>query len=209
MGGPGSGRWKDRARKTLESCLILDINRVSEKGWLRSGCTSTCQWINCNDVASINLRAESERVHLRYKVQVRDGKWEEVAETIRIIYLRCRFGGRRPFFICPGPGEGTGCGRRVIKLYLSRRYYLCRHCNQLAYASQYEQQWQRALRKSNKLKHRLGIDVDAEPLLDKPKGMWVRTYNCLLDEIIQAEMLAYQGQADMLKRWAQVKNDGS
>jgi hypothetical protein len=34
MGGLGSGRWKDRARKTVESYLMLDVNQLSEKGWL-------------------------------------------------------------------------------------------------------------------------------------------------------------------------------
>jgi hypothetical protein len=110
---------------------------------------------------------------------------------------------RRSTYDVPQPD----CGRRITKLHLSVRYFLCRHCNKLAYASQFEQPWQRALRKSNKLKQRLDIDVDGEPLLDKPKGMWVRTYGNLLDDILQAESLAYQGQADMLKRWAQVKND--
>ena len=88
----------------------------------------------------------------------------------------------------------------MTKLHLSRRYFLCRHCNQLAYASQYEEPWQRALRRANKLKQRLGTDVGIdEPLPDKPKGMWVRTYGCLLDEILQAEMLAYEAQANMIK----------
>jgi hypothetical protein len=40
----------------------------------------------------------------------------------------------------------------------------------------------------------------AEPLPEKPKGMWVRTYGCLLDEILQAEMLANEAQAHMFKR---------
>jgi hypothetical protein len=72
---------------------------------------------------------------------------------------------------------------------------------QLAYASQYEHQWQRALRKANKIKQRLGIDVGiGEPFPDKPKGMWVRTYACLLDEILQAEILANEAQANMMKR---------
>jgi hypothetical protein len=85
---------------------------------------------------------------------------------------------------------------------------LCRHCNQLAYASQYEQPWQRALRRANKLKQRFCIDVGiAEPFPDKPKGMWARTYVCLLDEILQAEILAHEAQANILKRLAQIKND--
>jgi hypothetical protein len=51
------------------------------------------------------------------------------------------------------------------------------------------------------LKQRLGIDVGiAEPLPDKPKGMWARTYGCLLDGILHAEMLAHEAQSSMFKR---------
>jgi hypothetical protein len=59
------------------------------------------------------------------------------------------------------------------------------------------------------LKQRLGIRVGiAEPFPDKPRGMWTRTYGCLLDEILQAEMLANEAQADMIKRLvAQLKGD--
>ena len=48
----------------------------------------------------------------------------------------------------------------------------------------------------------------AEPLPEKPKGMWVRTYGCLLDEILQAEMLANEGQANRFQRLlAQIEGD--
>jgi hypothetical protein len=78
---------------------------------------------------------------------------------------------------------------------------LCRHCTKLAYASQFESSWQRALRRASKLKQRLGIDVGiAEPLPEKPKGMWVRTYACLLDEILQAEILADEARANTFQR---------
>jgi hypothetical protein len=208
MGGLGSGRWKDRGRKTVESCRVLDVNQALEMGCLKPGCTSTCEWTDGNEVGSINLGAESERLHLSYKVRVGDGRWEDVAEVIPIVHLRCQFGGSRPYFICPGPGEGTDCGRRITKLYLSCRLFLCRHCNQLAYASQFEQPWKRALRRANKLKQRLGIDVEiGDPFPEKPKGMWARTYDCLLDEILQAEILSNEAQANMFKRLTQVKND--
>jgi hypothetical protein len=178
-------------------------------GCLRPNWSSTCQWTNGNEVASsINVHAEAERLDLSYKVRVGDGKWEDMVETIPLVHLRCRFGGSRVYFNCPGPKEGSECGRRVTKLYLSHRYFLCRRCNQLAYASQYEQPWQRALRRVNTLKQRIGMDVGiGEPFPDKPKGMWVRTYGCLLDEILQAEMLANEAQANMLNRLARVKND--
>jgi hypothetical protein len=208
MGGPGSGRWKkDRARKTVDSCLMLDVNQLRDKGCLRPGWSSTCQWILGTDVFSINLRAEAERLHLSYTVRVGGGEWEDTAQFIPIVHLPCRFGGSRAYFICPGPGDRPDCGRRVNKLHLSRSYFLCRRCNQLAYASQYEQPWQRALRRANKLKQRLGIDVDAEPFPHKPKGMWVRTFGYRLNEIQQAEILANEAQVNKLKRLAQVKND--
>jgi hypothetical protein len=148
----------------------------------------------------IKLCAEAERLHIRYKVRVGVGEWKYLAETIPIVHLSCRFGGSRAFFICPGPGNGT-CGRRITKLQFSHRYFLCRHCNKLAYASQYEATWQRALRRANRLKQRLGIGIGiAESLPGKPKGMWVRTYACLLDEILQAEILANEARSNMFKR---------
>ena len=58
MGGLGSGRRKDRTRKTVESYRTLDVNQLSEKGCLRPGWSGTCQWINNNEVTVINLRAE-------------------------------------------------------------------------------------------------------------------------------------------------------
>jgi hypothetical protein len=193
----------------VESHQTLDVNQLSEKGCLRPGCSSTCRWIVGNELVSIDVRAEAERLHLSYTVRVRDGERKNMAETIPIVHLRCRFGGSRAYFICPGPGDGTECGRRTTKLHLSRRYFLCRRCNQLAYASQYEQPWERALRRANKLKERLGIGVGiAEPLPDKPKGMWVRTFGRRLDEILKAEILAHEAQANMIKRLlAQVDND--
>ena len=131
-----------------------------------------------------------------------------MTDTIPIVHLPCRFGGSRVYFLCPGP-RGTDCGRRVTKLHLSNRYFLCRHCTKLAYASQFETSWQRALRRANKLKQRLGIGVGiAEPFPDKPKGMWVRTYDSLLDEILQAEIRVSEAEANMFKRLlAQVDND--
>jgi hypothetical protein len=209
MGGLGSGRWKNRARRTVESYRMLDIDQLRKMGCLRPGWSGACQWTDGIEVASINLRAEVNRLHLSYTVRVADGERQDMTETIPIVHLRCRFGGTRAFFICPGPGDGADCGRRITKLHLSQRYFLCRHCDQLAYASQYEQPWKRALRRASKLKQRLGVGGGiAEPLPDKPKGMWTRTYGCLLDEILRAEMLANEAQANRFQGLlAQIEGD--
>jgi hypothetical protein len=49
----GGSYWDDlRARKTVECCYMLDVNQLSEKGCLRPGCSSACQWIVGNEVTS-------------------------------------------------------------------------------------------------------------------------------------------------------------
>ena len=176
MGGPGSGRWRGRGRETVESYRFLDINRLSMTGYLRPGLSSVYRWTDGNKVASIKLHTEAGRLHLSYCVCVGDEKWKDVAEIIPIVRVPCRLGGSRTYFICPGFQNGRECGRRVAKLYVSKCYFLCRHCNRLAYASQYEPPWLRARRRANKLRQRLGIDSGiAGALPEKRKGMSVRT----------------------------------
>jgi hypothetical protein len=202
MGGLGSGRWRDRGRETVESHRFLDVNRLSVMGCLRPGWSGTCHWIDGNEVASISLRTEAERLHLSYAVRVGDGAWEDVPEIIPIVWVPCRFGGSRAYFICPGSRDGSECGRRIAKLHLSSRHFLCRHCTQLAYASQYEQPWERALRRVNKLRQRLRSDSEiVTPVPEKPKRMWVRTYARLLEETLQAEILADEARANHLQRF--------
>jgi hypothetical protein len=209
MGGPLSGRRKDRTRKTVECYLVLDVNELSQKGSLRTDFSSTCQWVFGNESFSITVHAEAEKLHLSYSLRVGDGERENVADVIPIVHAHCRYGGRRAYFICPGPQDGTNCGRRISKLHLSHRYFLCRHCNRLAYASQYEKPWQRALRRANRLKQRLNIGVGlADPFPEKPGRMWTRTYNGLVDGILQAEIVANETQAKRFQKLsAQVDND--
>ena len=100
MGGLGSGRRKDRGRKTVESYWMLDVDQLAKKGCLRPGWFGTCQWAEGNEIVSINLRAEVKRLHLSYTVRVESEERQDMAETISIVHLRCRFGGSRAYFIC-------------------------------------------------------------------------------------------------------------
>ena len=87
--------------------------------------------------------------------------------------------------------NGISCRRRVAKLYGAGRYFLCRHCYRLAYASQSEGRRDRALRRANSIRMRLGGDPGmVSPLPDRPKGMWRRTYDRLIQCIHEAESKA-------------------
>ena len=192
MGGFGSGRRRGLGRDTVEACAPIDVSRLHRKGCLLAGWIGSWQW-TCEGekVASINLRAELDRLHLTYRVCVSVGDWEDVAETVRIVRVTCRFGGCRPYFRCPGVVDGIACERRVAKLYGAGRYFLCRRCYRLAYDSQGEGAWHRTLRRANKIRQRLGGDPGmAAPFPLKPIGMWWRTYERLRDRALEAEMRA-------------------
>jgi len=48
----------------------------------------------------------------------------------------CRFGGKRYWFICPLTKNGQYCGKRVGVIYSIGKWFGCRHCGNIAYASQ-------------------------------------------------------------------------
>ncbi len=84
---------------------------------------------------SVEGTEKPERVILRYRHQSGSGsEWEDVREPVPLTWTGCNFGGERPWFVCPGAGRG----RRVAILYGPGRYFLCRHCYDLAYESQRE-----------------------------------------------------------------------
>ena len=192
MGGIGSGRPSGSGRDTVEACRSLDVNRLHRDGCLCAGWVGVCKWARDGEqIASISLRAEADRLHLTYRVRIGDGDWEDVAETVGIVRIGCRYGGSRPFFVCPGIVNGVPCGRRVAKLHGSGRYFLCRHCYRLCHASQSEGALDRTLRCANKIRERLGGEPGmAARFPPKPKGMWRRTYDRLRERVFEAEMHA-------------------
>ena len=203
MGGIGSGRPSGFGRDKVENCRSIDVNRLQREGCLRPGWSGGWQWSRDGEkVASITLRAEANRLHLSYRVRARGDEWQDVDEAVHITRVVCRFGGVRPYFVCPGVVNGTACGRRVAKLYGAGRYFVCRHCYRLSYASQSEGEWDRAVRRVSKIRQRLGGEPYASDIFPKrPNGMWRRTYERLRQRTITTEMLAneaFERQAERL-----------
>ena len=192
MGAIGSGRTSGFGRSKVEACRSIDVNRLHKAGCLVPGWCGGWKWTRDGErAASISLRAEERRVVFSYNYRLNGGDWQSVEEPVSITGVPCRFGGTRPYFLCPGVVNGVACGRRVAKLYGPGRYFLCRHCYRLAHASQGEGEWDRALRRANKIRMRLGGDPGlVAPFPPKPKGMWWRTYQRLREKAFAAEMVA-------------------
>jgi len=192
MGGFGSGRPSGWGRDTVETCRSIDVNRLHREHCLAPGWWGGWEWKRDGErIASISCRADEDRLVLSYDHRWNGGEWESVEELVHIVRVPCPFGGTRPYFICPGVVNGVACGRRVVKLYGPGRYFLCRHCYRLSHASQREGEWDRALRRADKLRRRLGGEPGMGfPFPSRPKGMWRRTYERLCERAIEAEMLA-------------------
>lgn len=106
-----------------------------------------------------------------------------------VTWTACNFGGRRPWFRCPGFSNGSPCGRRVAKIYMRGRYFRCRRCHGLAYPSQTVTLGDRPLDRAQKIRMRLGGSANmTEPFPGKPKGMHWQTYWRWSDKGRNAEM---------------------
>lgn len=190
MGGYGSGR--SGGRSTTDSGLAMSLPKLIRDGLFRPGCAwgGSIVWTNTTTgerVGSIayeaHLGEESGRVRLHYTTTRRGEERRESDYWIGLATTPQPFGGRRWWWICPRTG------RRVVKLYLPSGAFTfaSRQAHRLAYKSQRETNYDRALRRAFKLRGRLGADGGIGDYVPKPKWMRLRTYDRKLEEIWRAE----------------------
>ena len=170
MGGPGSGRRSTYSGKTeTGNSMPLDIRKITRKGLLVPGNGFSWQWlVNDHQVASISIRVDLLGMVLSYRIK---STGEVVEQRVQTQTSPCHLGGQRYWFTCPR------CEKRVAVLYAPGRYFACRTCGGLDYATQKEGSGDRAASRADKLRRRLGW---APGILNgdggKPKGMHWKTY---------------------------------
>ena len=154
MGGVGSGRGQ-RGKSTTSDMHPLDIRRLHRAGLLTPGRVFNWQWSVCGrEVFSIQARSVAERLILNYRTQTRGGEWQPMEYQVCLEWTDCHLGGRRPWFLCPA----KGCGRRVAILF-GGSIFACRHCHKLAYECQREPGYDRAARRADSIRRRLGWEA--------------------------------------------------
>ena len=199
MGGPGSGSWYRWSRKdTVEEHRSLDVNRWHREGLLRPWQRFGWVWKrNGEEEASISVATYPEAVELSYTIWPGTEDAEKVRYVVPITWTGCNYGGRRPWFVCPN----TKCGRRVGKLYLRGRYFLCRHCHDLVYESQRIDDLARLIRRKERILKRWGKGRLASIYPKKPKGMHWKTYDRLLNEAYNLELAIGEALAARFEKW--------
>jgi hypothetical protein len=167
MGGLGSGRgyrWDGRTKTC--GMLALDIRRMKGLDCLHVGYVGNYNWYSRGErIARIRFSVGETSIHLNYSHNDEPMKY-----AVSLDRTPCNYGGRRTWFLCPA----SSCGRRVVVLY-GGKVFACRKCHDLRYQSQSEPDWDRALRKADKIRDALGWEAGvANGWGPKPKGMhWI------------------------------------
>jgi hypothetical protein len=177
MGGPNSGpRDGKNCTDDLRSFDIRELARVAlltpgtmfSWNWNRSQATtgSVLFWVELDQVI-FNYRSTSARYVVTGSVAP--------SYSVALDWTHCRLGGRRAWWNCPA----LGCGRRVAVLYAGS-VFACRRCHRLGYRSQREHDHDRAVRRADAIRERLGWEPG---ILNgcgaKPKGMHRTTFDTL------------------------------
>ena len=197
MDGRGSGRRSSYSGKPETSdSTPLDIRKITRKGWLVPGSSFSWQWtVNGRPVASIRIRVDQESLVLSYRMKCTG---EVVEQRVKTQTTSCHLGGERYWFTCPR------CGNRVAVLYAPGRYFACRRCGGLGYATQKEGVGDRAATRADKLRKKLGWEAG---ILNgqggKPKGMHWKTFLRLKshhDALVQISLQDMARQLGSLQR---------
>jgi hypothetical protein len=183
MGGSGSGNWyRFDSKAVAEQCCSIDVRQLSRWGYLKPWLRYPLKW---NNGSNIVIETKPGAIELSYSISRNGQPREDVRITVHLSWSYCNYGGNRPWFICPG----KGCGRRVAKLYLAGKHFLCRHCHNLTYSSQRQAKAFRLLDKAQKICRKLGANNCNDLFTgSKPKGMHRRTYEQLVEEAQEAEL---------------------
>ena len=196
MGGSGSGPNGWRRKTTVEECRILDIGKLNREGCLKPGLDGRISWTKDeHELASIGWEYSDDKLRLLYTVTRDDDERQDYDDLFFIEWTGCHYGGKRPWFLCPG------CSKRRTKLYMppGRALFRCRECWDLNYTSSQVRRkiFDETAHKIRRLKSKLGDDGLAwDPVPPKPKNMHWETYAALAEEIrglqdgLAAEMLA-------------------
>lgn len=175
MGGPGSGSWYRHSKKTtLEETKRIDVRYLHQHGYLTDHCRGTLSWQRNGEPSGlINYEHCNGTIILSYRYKFNGGEWENVKQVIQVLTTPCHYGGVRKWLECPL------CKRRVGILSGNGKYFACRHCYKLPYASQREGKYDRLISAKHKLGERIFEVYEHGEGWFKKKGMHQSTFDRL------------------------------
>ena len=169
---------RDRRRVCLQDGLKLDLNALARRGVVESGQRTGplgIRWTHdyWGEIASGAISADLRGIREGW-VRLQLGS---LSQTIVLIALPRRYGGRQWYFICPV----RNCAASVLRKPPGAVKFCSRQTwgRQVAYRSQFNDSTNRAHAGKARIKSRLIGDLDPDEWDLPPKPRWMRwaTYN--------------------------------
>lgn len=177
MGNILSGR---RGRPVVEDCVTLDLAWLMRLGPIREGQAGggKVEWsIDGEICASAHFRldlrnSKAARLVLRFSSVQPNGQNKPVTQAIALTALPQHFGSRRWWMRCPVTGERV----RTLHRPPGDERFVGRKAAGLAYRVERVGRFDRPFEKLFRVQRRLGNAQGLGTGLERPKGMWRRTY---------------------------------
>jgi hypothetical protein len=161
----------------VEDCLSVDLAYLMRLGPIREGQAGSGElhWsIGGQRFASIRFRLDlrdKEYPRLMLLFSAPDGRPSK--QTITLTATPQRFGGSRWWMVCPATGKRV----RTLHLAPGRNRFASRAALGLAYRVERLDPFDRSFEKLFRVQRRLGQPQGLAHGLERPKGMWRRTFN--------------------------------
>ena len=190
MGSYLSGRRN--GKPLVEDCLTVDLARIMRLRPIREGqtCHGQLHWsIDGQRVASVNFRLDFRNIEnpsliLFFHAVQPDGERRASKQTIALTATQQRLGGWRWWRRCPVTGKRV----RTLHLTPNGRRFASREALGLAYRVERLGHFDRPFEKLFRVQRRLGQPQALGAGLDRPKGMWRRTFARHAERMAAAEL---------------------
>jgi hypothetical protein len=137
------GRYYWDKKNTVEDCKSISVFNLKKWGVLEN------HYYKGSIIWTSNRTGKESRVeyvvdlndnpHFTLNYKIRNGEdeeWTDINQKYPLVSTPCNYGGKRWWFECSVCKNGSYCGRKVAKLYLSDgKHFACRHCHDLSYDS--------------------------------------------------------------------------
>jgi hypothetical protein len=89
--------------------------KLARAGYLSDGTIGSCQWTYGDGTkCSIGVTSGKQTITFDYRIRSGGEVWQTVQQRVPIRWTPCRFGGKRPWFVCNVSANGIFCGRQPV-----------------------------------------------------------------------------------------------
>ena len=188
------GRWmRTDIKPTEEDWPRLSVSEFARKFDLDQPGFGTCSWSRSSGqkiIVGITINPGEGIILHDWRLHGWQADSKLAAYRVRVVFTVPHFGGRRPWWICPG------CGQRVQHLY-RKPMFQCRTCHGLTYPVRREHVADAVTRGTRKrlqrIARRFGLTPGDEFPAEKPPRMHWRTFSRLkreYEELTRLEQMA-------------------